>query len=70
MVLPERDLSVRTRKPRTTGADLDFDGAHQFGQEIWQETPAVKKLDRRRRAGLCPGCGFSPCKCKSTSKKI
>lgn len=53
------------RKPRTTGKDLDFDGAHQFGQPIYSDSPAVKKLSKRLKEKLCLGCGKKPCKCKN-----
>ena len=57
---------MKKRKPRTTSVELDFDGAHQFGKPIINgETPAIKKLDKRLRAGLCLGCGKKPCECKS-----
>ena len=57
---------MKTRKPRMTSEPLDFDGAHQFGKPIGMvETPAVKKLSKRLKDGLCLGCGQLKCKCKS-----
>jgi hypothetical protein len=56
---------MKQRKPRTKSVELDFDGAHQFGKPIRGESPAIKKLDKRLRAGLCLGCGKKPCRCKS-----
>jgi len=58
---------MKKRKPRTKSVELNFDGAHQFGSKpiINGETPAIKKLDKRLRDGLCLGCGKKPCECKS-----
>ena len=58
----------RKRKPRTTGADLGFDGSHMFGQAYNADTPAAKKLWKRFKAGLCLGCGEKSCRCKSKSR--
>ena len=57
---------MKPRKPRTTSVELNFDGAHQFGNPIGCiETPAVKKLYKRLKDGMCLGCGNLKCKCKS-----
>lgn len=59
-------MGKKKRKPRTKSEGLDFDGAHQFGQPLpWPETPAVKKLRKRLKEGLCLGCGKVECECKS-----
>ena len=55
----------KTRKPRTTGSDLNFDGPHMFGKPYNLDTPASNKLWKRLRENLCLGCGQLVCKCKS-----
>lgn len=56
---------IRKRKPRTTGKDLGFDGAHQFGQPVYGNSPAWNKLYKRMKSKLCLGCGKKPCTCKN-----
>jgi hypothetical protein len=59
---------MKKRKPRTKSVELNFDGAHMFGKPIWgdwDDTPAVKKLSKRLKDGVCLGCGNKSCKCKS-----
>lgn len=56
-------MSIKKRKPRTTGYDMDFDGVHLNGQPVYKDTPAMEKLYDRFVNKLCLGCG------KSTSTK-
>jgi len=55
----------KSRKPRTTGSNLDYDGSHIFGQPFFGDTPATKKLWERLTLKLCLGCGQKDCRCKS-----
>lgn len=60
--------TFKKRKPRTSGSELGFDGAHQFGKPLygdWYETPAWNKLYKRMKSELCLGCGKEKCNCKS-----
>lgn len=57
---------TKKRKPRTTGYDIDFDGAHINGQSIYfNESIAIDKMQHRYKNKLCLGCGKKECVCKS-----
>jgi hypothetical protein len=59
-----------TRKPRTKSKDLNFDGAHMYGQPIAHlptHNYAIEKLLQRFKNNLCLGCGKSSCCCKRKS---
>lgn len=61
-------MKKKNRKPRTLSKDLNFDGAHQYGQEIPHiitHSYAVDKLTTRLKNNLCLGCGNNECKCKT-----
>lgn len=58
------------RKPRTKSKDLNFDGAHMYGQPIAHlptHNYAIEKLLQRFKNNLCLGCGKSNCCCKRKS---
>lgn len=58
---------MKKRKPRTTGFDIDFDGAHLNDKEtMFIDTISTKKMmDRYFRKKVCIGCGKKKCQCKS-----
>lgn len=56
----------KKRKPRTSGYDIYFDGAHINGQPIHcNESIAIDKMQYRHKNKLCLGCGKKKCVCKS-----
>ena len=61
----ERINMPKKRKPRTTGYNIYFDGAHINGRPILHESRAIDKIEYRYKNNLCLGCGKKECTCKS-----
>ena len=39
------------------------------GMRAFVKSPFRKKVERRRKEGVCPSCGKKPCKCKTNTNK-
>lgn len=56
----------KKRKPRTTSKDL-CTGCLGVGCDPMNKNPIVsRKLEYRKKNGLCLGCGQKKCSCKSS----